>query len=85
MRTWRGRSGFGIIGLALDGRRSAGGSVAQRGRIGRVWVIAEECRVGDVSELFADVAGILGREIVVTEVIEIHEQLLKNFCGQSSL
>ena len=84
MRTWRGRSGFGIIGLALDGR-IAGGSVAQRGRIGRVWVFAEECRVGGVSELFVDVAGILGREIVVTEVIEIYEQLLKNFCVQSSL
>ena len=41
--------------------------------------------MGGVSELFADVAGILGREIVVTEVIEIYEQLLKNFCGQSSL
>ena len=84
MRTWRGRSGFGIIGLALDGR-IAGGSVGQKGRIGRVWVFAEKCRVGGVSELFPDVAGILGREIVVTEVIEIYEQLLKNFCGQSSL
>ena len=66
-------------------RRIAGGSVAQRGRIGSVWVFAEECRVGDVGELFADVAGILGREIVMTEVIEIHEQLLKNFCDQSLL